>query len=131
MECEKTGPIGPPTHNLNNNATFDCVFAQSLVTLDPSARLTLTDTLQKMVYDYHSYILPYYRLDLYAATVGRPPDYTAGWTNFGNWSQSVGITPDSDLPNLWFQVAPLDNGPPAVASFPPVSYFPTRPAPLA
>ena len=131
MEVETTGAIGPTSDNFYSNATFDATYADSLVTLDPAARRTLTDTLQKMVYDYHSYILPYYRLDLYAASVGRPPDYTAGWTNFGNWSQSVGITPDSDLPNLWFQVAPLDNGPPTIASFPQVSYFTTLPTTLA
>ncbi len=131
MEVETTGAIGPTSDNFYSNATFDAVYDQSLVTLDPAARRTLTDTLQKMVYDYHSYILPYYRLDLYAATVGRPPDHTVGWTNFGDWTQAVGTTPDSDLPNLWFQAAPLDNGPPAITNFPQVSYLTTLPTTLS
>ncbi len=125
MEVETSGAIGPTSDNFYSNATYDSIYSQSLVTLDPVARRQLTDTLQKMVYDYHSYILPYYRLDLYAATDGHPPDHTVGWTNYGDWSQSVGLTPDSDLPNLWFQAAPLDNQPPTIASFPAVSYFNT------
>src|SRR3989442_73846 len=97
MEVETTGAIGPTSDNFYSNATFDGVYAQSLVTLDPAARRTLTDTLQKMVYDYHSYILPYYRLDLYRPAVGKPPAYTPGLAHFGNWSQSVATTQVSDL----------------------------------
>ncbi len=131
MEVETTDAIGPTSDNFYSNATFDSIYAQSLTTLDLAARRTLTDTLQKMVYDYRSYILPYYRLDLYAATNGRPPGYTAGWTNYGDWTQSVGLTPDSDLPNLWFQAVPLDNAPPEITNFPSVSYFNTIPTTLA
>lgn len=125
MEVETTMAIGPTSDNFYSNSTFDSVYNQSLSAMDPTVRRSLTDTLQKMVYDYHSYILPYYRLDLYAATDGRPTGYTSGWTNFGNWTQSVGLTPDSDLPNLWFHVAPKDNMPPTITSFPTVNSYNT------
>lgn len=125
MEVETTMAIGPTSDNFYSNSTFDSIYNQSLSAMNLATRRNLTNTLQKMVYDYHSYILPYYRLDLYAATDGRPTSYSSGWTNYGNWSKSVGLTPDSDLPNLWYNVAPLDNMPPTITSFPSVNSYAT------
>src|SRR5256712_11726865 len=74
--------------------------------------------MQSMLYHYASYILPYYQLSLYGATNGRPgTNPRSGWTNSGNWSQAIGDTPDSDLPNLWFRADPLDNRAPVITSF--------------
>src|SRR3989449_373279 len=94
----------------------------------PPAVAQITDEMQRMLYDYHSYILPYYRKDLYAAATPpgvrqqtSPPD--PGWTNWGNWSSEQGLVPDSDLPAPWFQVSPLDNQAPVVASFPAVQWI--------
>ncbi len=131
MEVETTQAIGPTADNFWSNSTYDGIYNQSLITMDPTARRQLTDTLQKMVYDYRSYILPYYRLDLYAATNGRPTSFTSGWTNYGNWTQSPGLTPDSGFPALWFQVQPLDNRPPTIANFPAVSYYNTLPSTIS
>jgi len=123
LEVETTGAIGPTSDNYYSNSTFDALYNQSLITLDPTARRSITDQMQRMIYDYASYILPYYQLSLYAATNGRPgTNPRAGWTHYGNWSQSIGLTPDSDLPNLWFDVEPLDNRAPVISSFPDVQW---------
>ena len=132
MSVETTAAIGPTSDNFYSNSTYDGIYNQSLQTMNPVTRRSLTDELQKMVYDYHSYILPYYNLDLYAATNGRPgTSPLAGWTNWGNWSQSQGLVPDSQLPVLWYQVAPLDNLPPVINSFPSVSYYNTIPTAIS
>lgn len=117
LQVETTGAIGPTSDNYYSNATYDALYNQSLTAIDPTARRSITNEMQSMLYHYASYILPYYQLSLYAATNGRPPAYTDGWTNYGNWSQTIGNTPDSDLPNLWFQVDPLDNRAPVITSF--------------
>ncbi len=128
MEVETTGAIGPTNDNYYSNPTFDALYNQSLTIVDPAARRPITDEMQRMIYDYHSYILPYYRKDLYAAATppsprqqASPPD--PGWTNWGNWSSEQGLVPDSDLPAPWFQVSPLDNQAPVVASFPAVQWI--------
>src|SRR3989441_563083 len=128
LEVETTGAIGPTNDNYYSNATFDALYNQSLQIVDPAARRPITDEMQRMLYDYHSYILPYYRKDLYAAATPpgvrqqtSPPD--PGWTNWGNWSSEQGLVPDSDLPAPWFQVSPLDNQAPVVASFPAVQWI--------
>lgn len=125
MEVETTMAIGPTSDNYYSNYAYDALYNQSLQTTNLTQRRALTNQLQSMVYDYASYILPYYRLDLYAAANGRPNVPTGGfpgWTNYGNWSQSVGLTPDSDLPNLWAQVSPLDNQAPQIQSFPAITW---------
>ena len=132
LEVETSGAIGPTNDNYYSNATFDALYNQSLRIVDPAARRPITDAMQKMLYDYHSYILPYYRKDLYAAATPpsarqqtSPPD--PGWTNWGNWSSEQGLVPDSDLPAPWFQVSPLDNQAPVVASFPAVQWINAAP----
>src|SRR2546428_10587135 len=84
--------------------------------------------MQKMLSDSHPYILPYYRRSLYpAATPAAARQETSprdpGWTNWGNWSSEQGLVPDSDLPAPLFQVSPLDNQAPVVASFPAVQWI--------
>jgi len=133
LEVETTQAIGPTSDNYYSNATYDELYNRSLTTIDPAERRAITDEMQRMIYFYASYILPYYRLDLYAATNGRPnvpAGGLPGWTNYGNWSEEPGLVPDSDLPNLWFQLEPLDNRPPSVQSFPTVSWISGDPAPI-
>ena len=132
LEVETTGAIGPTNDNYYSNVTFDDLYNKSLQAVDPLARRAITDEMQRMLYDYHSYILPYYRKDLYAAATppsarqqASPPD--PGWTNWGNWSSEQGLVPDSDLPAPWFQVSPLDNQAPVVASFPAVQWISASP----
>ncbi len=112
LSVETSMAIGPTSDNFYWNSTYDHLYNESLVTIDPVARRNLTDTMQDMIYRYASYILPYYRLNLYAALNG------TRWTNWGDWSASPGLAPDSDLPALWFQVEPMDNRAPAISSFP-------------
>lgn len=127
LEVETTGAIGPTSDNYYSNATYDALYNTSLTTVDPVARRAITDQMQQMIYDYHSYILPYYELQLYAAytpnqqrPVGTLPD--PGWSNLGDWVNDPGLTPDSDLPNLWYQAVPLDYAPPQISSFPQVQW---------
>lgn len=126
LEVQTTDAIGPTSDNFYSNATFDDLYNQSLTVMDPMARRQVTDTMQKMIYDYHSYILPYYAFDLYAAT--SRADLGSGWENWGNWARHPGLTPDSDLPNLWFQVYPHDQQPPTVASLSPVQTYTGQPS---
>lgn len=134
MEVETTQAIGPTSDNYYSNPEYDALYNQSLQTTNLTQRRALTDQLQKTVYDFASYILPYYRLDLYAATDGRPNVPAGGfpgWTNYGNWTQSVGLTPDSDLPNLWAHVSPLDNQAPQIQSFPSFTWTNGSAAPIS
>lgn len=133
LEVETTGAIGPTSDNYYSNATFDGLYNQSLTTVDPVQRRAITDQMQQMIYDYHSYILPYYELQLYAAytpnqarPTGSLPD--PGWSNWGDWVNDPGLTPDSDLPALWYQATPLDYLPPQISSFPQVQWVSGNPA---
>ncbi len=118
LQVETTGALGPTSDNYYSNATYDDLYNQSLAAINPDTRRGITNEMQSMLYKYASYILPYYQLSLYAATNGRPgTSPRTGWTNYGDWAQSIGNTPDSDLPNLWFQVDPLDNRAPVITSF--------------
>jgi len=132
LEVETSGAIGPTSDNYYSNATYDALYNQSLTTVDQTARRAITDEMQRMIYDYHSYILPYYELQLYAAytptqprTAASPPD--PGWTNWGDWVKDPGLTVDGDLPNLWFQVSPMDYLPPQVSSFPQIQWVSGNP----
>src|SRR3989442_11926631 len=58
---------------------------RSLQIVDPAARRPITDEMQRMLYDYHSYILPYYRKDPWRrrgrvevlSVVGRSEEHTS------------------------------------------------------
>lgn len=126
LQVETTAALGTLSDNYWSNSTYDNLYNQSLVAVDPTARRQITNTMQKMIYDYHSYILPYYGSTLYAAT--NRTDLASGWEGWGDWSQSKALPPDSDLPNLWFQVYPHDQQPPVVQSFSPVQGYTTLPS---
>ncbi len=121
LQVETTSAIPALSDNYYSNSTYDSLYNQSLVPVSEAARRQITDTMQKMIYDYHSYILPYYGFDLFAATTRS--DLGSGWQNWGNWSQSPGLTPEMSLPNLYYQIYPSDNPPPSIASFPTVNYY--------
>lgn len=120
LEVETTMAIGPTSDNFYSNSTYDGLYNESLVTLDPVARRNLTNTMQEMIYRYASYILPYYRFNLFAALDPSSPSIgsQARWTDWGNWSRDAELAPDSSLPDLWFQVEPVDNRAPMIQSFP-------------
>lgn len=121
LEVETTGAIGPTSDNYYSNATYDALYLQSLQTTNLTTRRTIVNTMQKMLYDYHSYILPFYEWNLYAAT--NRTDLASGWQNWGDWATNPALAPDSDLPNLYFQVYPHDQQPPVVQSLSPVHSY--------
>jgi peptide/nickel transport system substrate-binding protein len=129
LQVQTTSAIGILSDNGYTDATFDAMYNESLTTLDPAARRVITDQMQKMVYDYASYVLPYYANDLYAVT----SDATlgSGWKDWGDWPTHPGLTMDSDLPALWFHVAPADNLPPVISAFPTVDYVAGQPTTLS
>lgn len=122
LEVETTQAIGPTSDNFYSNATFDALYNQSVTTLDPVARRAILDEMQMMLYNYSSYIIPFYKDDLYAALVGSPQGGQS-WQNWGNWGTQNGLTPDSDLMNLWAQVDPTDNPSPVITSFPSIAWI--------
>jgi len=126
LQVQTTEAIGPTSDNGYSNATYDALYNESLVTVDEKQRRQLTDEMQRMLYDYASYIIPYYANDRYAVTSAQDLGY--GWENWGNWTKSPGLVLDSDLPNLWFQVHPYDNPPPVVSAFPSVDFVAGSPA---
>lgn len=122
LEVETTQAIGPTSDNFYSNVTYDALYNQSVTTVDPVARRAILNEMQMMIYNYTSYIIPFYKDDLYAAIIGRPPTGGQGWENWGDWGTQNGLTPDSDLMNLWTHVDPIDNPAPAIASFPSITW---------
>ncbi len=123
MEVETAQAIGPTSDNFYNNVTYNDLYNQSVTTLNPVQRRAILNEMQMMVYNESSYIIPFYKDDLYAALVGPPAAGSQGWQNFGDWGVNNGLTPDSDLMNLWAQVDPTDNPSPVIVSFPEVVWF--------
>lgn len=119
LQVQTTEAIPDTSDSWYSNSTYDDLYNQSLVTIDPVARRALTDEMQRMLYDYAAYILPYYAQDLYATTSST--GYGYGWENFGDWTQQPGLVPDSDNPSLWFRIYPHDNPAPTISSFPSVT----------
>jgi peptide/nickel transport system substrate-binding protein len=119
LSVQTTMAIPDTSDSWYSNAVYDALYNESLVTIDPVARRALTDEMQRMLYEYAAYILPYYAQDLYATTSSE--GYGSRWENWGDWTQNPGLVPDSDLPSLWFRVYPHDNPPPTISSFPAVS----------
>lgn len=127
LSVETTGEIGSFSDNYYSDPTFDDVWNTSVVTIDPAARRLLTDQMQAMIYEYASYILPYYRLDLYAANTNGPGQ----WSNFGNWSRDAALVDDSDLPALFYQLQPADNPAPEITGMAQVQETVNTPATIS
>ncbi len=117
--------------NFYSNATYDALYNASLAATDPAVRAADVDAMQSLIYDYHSYILPFYGWDLYAATSAAAGTTGTAWTDWGNWSLFPGLSPEGQLPNLWYRIAPSDNLPPVVTSFPSVRAVNGTPAILS
>lgn len=119
LSVETTAEIGDFSDNYYSNKTFDSLYNQSLRAIDPDERRAITDQMQTMIYDYASYILPFYRHDAYAANPSRP----GGWTDFGDWTVNPLLATDSGYAHLYFQVSPQDNPAPRISSIAPVQWF--------
>ncbi len=123
LEVETSMAIGPTSDNFYNNPQYDALYNQSVVTLDPVVRRAILNQMQMLIYNYSSYVIPFYKDDLYAALVGPSGTGGWGWQNWGDWGKNNGLTPDSDLMNLWAQVDPTDNPAPAIVNFPSIVWF--------
>jgi peptide/nickel transport system substrate-binding protein len=128
LSVQTTDSIPDTSDSWYSNATYDDLYNQSVITIDPTARRVITDQMQRMLYDYAAYILPYYAQDLYATTSTTGFGY--GWQNWGDWTQQPGLVPDSDSAALWFRIYPHDNPPPTITSFPQISHAPGSAATL-
>ena len=131
LSVETTASIGPTSDNFYTNRTFDALYNQSVTTLDPTARRAILNEMQMMIYNYSSYILPFYKDDLYAATSANPGGSGVAWGNWGDWGTYNGLTPDSDLLNLWQQVEPASDPAPVIVNFPQVQWINGTPANVA
>jgi peptide/nickel transport system substrate-binding protein len=120
LQVQTTAALGVLSDNGYTDPAFDALYNESLITLGQADRKAITDQMQQMLYDYASYILPYYANDLYAVT--SDPTLGYGWLNWGDWTTHPGLTLDSALPTLFFNVAPPDNRPPVISAFPAVEY---------
>src|SRR5438094_60368 len=129
LSVQTTDSIPDTSDSWYSNATYDDLYNQSLVTIDPAARRAITDQMQRMLYEYAAYILPYYAQDLYATTSTNGFGY--GWENWGDWTAQPGLVPDSDNPALWLQIYPHDNPPPTISSFAPVTAAPGSPTSIS
>lgn len=130
---ETTMAIGGSSDNFYSNTTYDALYNATLGQANASLRAAGLARLQTMVYDYASYILPWYQDSLGATMTPSAPRSSSdpGWTDWGNWTEEVGLVPDSATPNLWYQVAPLDDRPPAILGFPSVQWVTGSPVLLS
>jgi len=86
--------IGALRRQLLSNSTYDSLYNQSLVAVDPISRRAITDEMQRMIYRYASYIMPLRTRNFVRSSGGpRGPQPKAG--RLGNWSNEVGLTPDT------------------------------------
>jgi peptide/nickel transport system substrate-binding protein len=131
LSVETTMSIGPTSDNFYTNQTYDALYNQSVTTVDPVARRAILNEMQMMLYNYSSYIIPFYKDDLYAATTANPGGNGVAWQNWGDWGTNNGLTPDSDLLNLWQQVEPADDPAPVIVNFPQVQWINGTPATIA
>lgn len=121
LSVETTSAIGPTSDNFYSNPAFDALYNQSLTTVDPVARRAILNEMQLLLYNDSYYIIPFYKADLYAAAADQPGTGQT-WLNWGDWGKHNGLTPDSDLMNLWTNVDPADNPAPAIVNFPQVQW---------
>ncbi len=86
--------------------TFDDLYNQTLTQTDAAARQALSDLMNKIIYGYASYNLPFYRAELYAMNEVR-------WTNWVNFNDYRAVPPDAgNSPILGQVVYPVSDKPP-------------------
>lgn len=96
------------------NATFDSLYYQSMMQLDPVKRKLLTDEMQRMAYE-SSGCWPIVWIDnLYAAHAISPDQ----WTNWGDCGQKYPMCADAVYYWIWSQLDPGDNPAPVVSGVP-------------
>lgn len=92
------------------NATYDNLYNQSLVTMDPATRQEQLDGMQRLLYDSHGVQHPAYKNDLYAMST------TNGvkWQNWGDWASHWALVPEQLMPWVYQMIYPVDNTAPQV-----------------
>lgn len=93
-----------------SDPVYDALYAQSLVTADPVARMVILDEMQRIAYENLGCQLVAYRKELYAAS-NLGPDH---WQNYGNWNTKFTLMPDQLYPWLYVQIEPNDNPAPKI-----------------
>jgi peptide/nickel transport system substrate-binding protein len=98
-------PMGPWWYSDSNSSTgeaysaYDENFSLAEREFNPAARKVITDTLQQWIYDSFTELPPIYPAGLWAVSERR-------YTGWGNWTEHIGRTFESDLLWLWFDLTP-------------------------
>jgi len=92
------------------NASYNDLYNQSLVEMDPAARMVILDEMQRRLYDTHADILPAYSANLFAVSTVNGEK----WQNWGDWSAHWTLVPEQLYPWLYMQIYPEDNPSPQV-----------------
>jgi len=105
-----TDAIGIDSDVYWSNATFDALYDQSIVTMDPVIRQEIVDEMQRMAYENMGCQCIAFRKDLYAAS-------TRYWSNYGDWNNTYMLLPDVTFQYLGMRVQPTDNEAPQFTGF--------------
>jgi len=105
LEVMTTGSFGSWQDIYWSNSTYDALYNQTLVTMDPVARKLITDEMQRIAYEAMACQLVAWRATLYAGS-GRGTEH---WGNYGNWASQWTLIPDQNYPYLYMRVQPADN----------------------
>ncbi len=97
-----TDAIGVDSDIYWSNATFDALYNESLVTMDPALRYEIVADMQRLVYEEAACQSLAYRQDLYGVS-------TQNWMNFGDWNSTYMLLPDNTLQYSGMLMSPTDN----------------------
>ena len=92
------------------NSTYDNLYNQTIVTMDPAARMVMLDEMQRMLYDSHGIQHVAYKNDLYAMSTTNGQK----WQNWGDWNAHWTLVPEQLMPWIFMQIYPEDNPAPQV-----------------
>jgi len=111
MQVLTTSAIGTWSDLYWSNETYDRIYNESMVQMDPVARRQLVDQLQQMAYDNMGSQLVAYAKTLYAANCSR-------WISpsFAGCGSKVTLSPELCYPWLYMQLSPANNPPPTVSA---------------
>jgi ABC-type transport system substrate-binding protein/PKD repeat protein len=112
MEVFSTEAIGTDQDVYWTNETFDDIYHEALVTMDPAARHELSDQLQALAYEMRGCQCVAYRDELYAVNVA-----TWAEASLGDWNNEYFLLPD--VWNWWvaMQLYPNENHAPTLNSW--------------
>ncbi len=107
LEVLTTEAIGTDSDVFYSDSTYDALYEESLVTMDPVLRAQIIDEMQTMAYEDMGCQCIAYREDLYAFN-------TQHWENFGDLDSKYMMRPD--VSNLWISLSmsPVENAAPHI-----------------